>query len=189
MKTHKILYRHCGENSDTAKDAVAVYTEGMTYRGQPVDLAEQIYCCRNWDDNRLVPTRKWAVLEGTLPDWLEPEEWIRHNTRWSWAWGFGMDPEWPESWQRGLAYGDFSEAQRFGLIKLLRTKKFRSEFRQSLRDQLVAWLETPAEEREYPSPLSPKQFRALLNRWDVKEAERRSSGMYYGFRYREQVGV
>lgn len=189
MKTYPILFEHTGQNSDTAKDPVAVYQPGMHYRGQPVALTETVICCLNWDDDRPVPTPRWAVIEVSLPDWLPPQEWIRQTIAWSWAWGLGLDPTWPEAWQRGLAYGRFSEAQRFALIKLLKTERFRSEFRRSLRAQVVAWLDSDPATRNHPSPLSPKQFQSLLNRWDVREAQRRSSGMYYGYRYREMTGV
>jgi len=189
MKTHQILYRHFGENSDTAKTPVAVFSEGMSYQGQPVELGEQIYCCLNWDDNRLVPTRKWAVLPVRLPDWLGPEAWLRRPTDWSWAWGLGMDPSWPEAWQRSIVAGRFSEAQRLAMIKLLKTRHFRSDFRRSLAEQLVCWLETEPEARAYASPFSPKQWAALIDRWVAREAEQLSSGLYYGHRYHELAGV
>lgn len=42
-------------------------------------------------------------------------------------------------------------------IKLLKTKKFRSSFRESLCTQLRNWLETPFEAREHSRPFSPRQ--------------------------------
>lgn len=47
-----------------------------------------------------------------------------------------------------------------GCVKLLATKKFRSEFRKSLCNQLIAWL--LENEPKYASPFSPKQSEYLL---------------------------
>ncbi len=182
MKTHQILYKHTGGNSDTAKSPVAVWEE-------QADLSEQIRCCLNWDDNRIMPTDKWAVHEVALPDWLRPEEWIQQTVAWTWAWGLGMASAWPERWQRAIVYSDWSEAERLAVIKLLKVKKFRSSFRQSLRDQLESWLDTLPDERKYDSPFSHKQWQALVNRWVDREAQSRSSGMYYGYRYSIMQGV
>lgn len=46
-----------------------------------------------------------------------------------------------------------------GCAKLLKTQKFRSAFRQSLCDQLKAWLED--DEPVYPYPLSERQAKYL----------------------------
>jgi hypothetical protein len=41
---------------------------------------------------------------------------------------------------------------------LLSVRSFRSDFRREMRDLIVAWLETPAAERKYSSPLSDRQW-------------------------------
>ncbi|MFM8399775.1 MAG: hypothetical protein ACKOAH_18270, partial [Pirellula sp.] len=43
---------------------------------------------------------------------------------------------------------------------LLKTQQFRSEFRRSLRDQLVRWIRD--EKPRYPSPFSPRQIDCLM---------------------------
>jgi len=45
------------------------------------------------------------------------------------------------------------------IVKLLKTKKFKSEFRQSLRDQVLLWLNNP--NAIYNSPLSYRQLAAI----------------------------
>ena len=46
--------------------------------------------------------------------------------------------------------------------KLLSVKNFRSDFRRSLRDQVISWLNTPVSERKYPFPLSFRQMGCLM---------------------------
>lgn len=181
MKTYQVLYQHRGENSDTPKSPVREYQDGE------VDLDEQITCCLNWDNDMLVRTDKYAVHDVTLPDWLPLQEWIRDRVHWRWLWGVGADPEWPEVWQRGLLHLE-TTARRRACVKLLKTRKFRSDFRRSLRDQLVAWLETP-EERQYDSPFSYRQWECLLDRWMRIEAERIDSGLYSASRYSLDTGA
>lgn len=169
MKTHQILCQHTGEQSCTAKDAIAVFT------GQ-VDLTETVTCILNSDDWRLVETSKWAVVEMSLPDWLEPEDWIRNRIQWKYLWGFGAEVSWPESWQRGLLH--LGESHRYACIKLLKTQAFRSEFRKSMRDHLVAWLETPPDARQYGSPFSSRQWDCLLSNHDCRAAKRLGEEIY-----------
>lgn len=186
MKTHTILYKHQGENSDTPKDPVAVKVRGgwkfRDGRIEKVDLKATTLCCFYYDDNRLVSTDLYATDKVTLPDWLSPLEWIRDRVAWKYAWGSGCDQKWPEAWQRAIAH-KFGESQRYAAVKLLSTKKFRSPFRQSLHDQLVAWLETPAEARKFDSPFSFRQWEILLDAYTVRAAKSIASGLYYGGRH------
>jgi len=54
----------------------------------------------------------------------------------------------------------FEEKKGFGT--LLSVKNFRSNFRKSLCQQTIGWLETPKAERKYPFPLSPRQKDCLV---------------------------
>lgn len=171
MKTHQILCQHTGEISYTRKDPVAVYVEGA------VDLTETVSCILSSDDWRLVSVAKWEIRSVELPDWLAPEEWIRNTVKWKYAWGMGVDVNWPEAWQRGLAGLEGSEA-KLVCAKLLKTKTFRSAFRQSLRDHLVAWLETPADQRQYGSPFTTRQWECLMSVHTQLEAKRTDEYLY-----------
>ena len=168
--THKILLKQTGEISYTPRDPVAVYEEGS------VDLSETTNCIWSSDDWRQVSVDTWEVREITLPHWLPASEWIRSTTAWKWAWGCGADGL-PETWQRALAYGNFSCAERLACAKLLKTKSFRSEFRVSLRMQLVAWIERP-EDREYDSPFSPRQWDKLVNQYIERDAKYLDNALY-----------
>ena len=152
MKTHTILYQHLGELSYTEKQPVSVYT------GQ-VDLSEEKNCLYSNDDWRLTPVKKYAVKDVELPDWMSPEEWLYNCNylKWHRLWSFRGTKELPETWQRKLLQIDGK--QLTACAKLL-TASLRSPFRQSLREQLVGWLNK--EENEYPSPFSWRQWESLL---------------------------
>ena len=69
MRTHIVVFEHFGENSDSAKSP--------TYKKpEDIDLTEQKVCCLNWDDNQLVDTSRYALMEVTLPCWMSVEEWV-----------------------------------------------------------------------------------------------------------------
>lgn len=159
MKTHQILCRHTGEYSHTAKDPVAVWT------GQ-VDLTEKQDCILNSDDWRPWTVDRWEIREVELPDWLEPQEWIRNTVSWKYLWGMGADRDWPESWQRAIIR--MNAAEKLACIKLLKVKNFRSEFRASLRQQLELWI---AGDRRYDTPFSHRQWDVLLQPQLVREAD------------------
>jgi len=153
MKTYPILYRHMGEVSYTPRRPVAVF-EGQ------VDLTEQKEAILSSDDFRPIKVNRYEVKAIELPDWLDPQEWLRDPLAWEAALSLA-EPDWPESWVRLLVDLHPEPKKRSAAAKLLKTKNFRSEFRQSLRNQIVAWIETPPDEREYKSPLSYRQWNAI----------------------------
>jgi hypothetical protein len=150
----------------------------MTFRGDVVNLEEEVSRCLNWDDNRPVTTKRWEVVEVKLPDWLTPSEWISYRVAWKYVWGMGADVNWPEVWQRSLLKDVKGAAQRLAVVKLLKTKNFRSPFRANLRKQLEEWLNLPVEKRKYPSPFSRGQWEALLDHYTRIEAESKDTGLY-----------
>lgn len=172
LVTALVLFKQLGENSTSSRDPIG------PWEGQ-VDLDEKTTCCLSSDDDRLVSKDLYEVREVTLPAWLSAREWAANSVDWKYTWGAGVDPSWPEAWQRGLARLRFSD--RYWAAKLLAVKNFRSAFRKSLRDQIVAWLETPAEERRYGSPLSPRQWDCLARApWEPKRV---ADSLYYDRRW------
>lgn len=189
LKTHRILLRHQGENATTPHDpiTVAVKEEGnlVTYlrkgKEEVADLNKQVSRCIAWDFDMPTMIEEYHVTDVVLPEWLDPEEWLANTTEWKWLWSLrGMDTEWSEVWQRGLRRLS-NTGQRLAAVELLKTKNFRSTFRKSLRDQIVAWLETPSDERRHSSPLSPRQWDSLV---DARTARRYDDSLYNakGFR-------
>lgn len=191
--THRILTQHQGENATTPHSpiavALAVSEDGryVTHDKGVADLRKQVSRCIAWDFDMPTLIEEFGLTDVTLPEWLSPAEWLRNTATWKWLWGFGADGEWPESWQRGLLR--LENVQRYAAIKLLKTKSFKSAFRQSLRDQIVAWLETPPEARTHRTPLSPKQWLSITGHGLDREARHRDIGLYNakGFRDARKV--
>lgn len=193
MATFLIIFRQLGENVTTPRDPYGIVTEtdpdGTVYFHLPYEeeimsanLHRKVVCCRSFDDNSPAEKYLWSVSEVELPDGLSPEEWLENLTEWKFTWGMGCDRSWPITWQRGIRNLQTCAA-RLAVCKLLKTKKFRSSFRQSLRDQLVSHFETPIEDRKYPDPLSRKQWGCLITDYIAKEAERISTSLYYSGRH------
>lgn len=157
-----VLFSQLGENSTTPMEPVA------PWRGQ-ADLTAMVTCCVSSDFDMLVSVPAHEVRAVELPSWLSAAEWCANSVAWKYVWGAGVDPTWPEAWQRGLARLSFVE--RHAAAALLRVKNFRSEFRLSLRNQLVTWLEAPVAERRR-SPLSERQWECLVRSpWAAKGLE------------------
>jgi len=184
MKKHAILFKHLGENAPTPRDPVAVVldvqddTARIVGENGPVeiDLTKKVYRCAYYDDNRLVDVLLYSVGEVELPDWMDPQEWIQNTTRWKYLWGYGVEKDWPQAWQRWLSV--CGGPQRLAAIKLLRTKRFRSAFRKSLREQLEKWLTTMPEDRDYDSPFSRRQWECIVDNRTVLESKRIDAHLY-----------
>ncbi len=172
--TRLFMFEHLGENADTHKSPVAEWS------GQ-ADLSAEIQCCLNWDNDMLVPVRRFVVFAVTLPAWMDSNEFCESGLQISYKWfiAFCGNPEWGRDWF--LSLSSLSEQGRFAAIKLLKAET-KSGFRKSLKEQLVTWLNTPVDERSYSSPFSRGQWERLLDRWTVREARRISNETYYANR-------
>ena len=180
--TYQVLFDgKANENASSAKWPVALYVPGS------VNLEETVTQCLSHDNDMLVDARRYEVKTVTLPTWLSFEEWKANRIAWDFLWADARTMELEEGFQRGLLH--FQGSLRFACVTLLSTKNFRSDFRSSLRNQLVNWMTTPATERVYASPFSPKQQAALVNVRDSRAAHNLSNRKYYESRYRENTGL
>jgi hypothetical protein len=164
LVTVRILFERTGENSTTSADPVRVFVEG---KDEPLLEVQKTFCLSS-DDDRLVGGNRYEAHDVVLPAWLSGNEWARSCVKWKYTWLTGVDATWPEVWQRALA--DMNVSHRLAVVKLLKVKNFRSAFRKSLRDQIVAWMETPVEGRKYRSPLSARQWESLVDVYTAREA-------------------
>jgi hypothetical protein len=178
LVSHRVLFVKDGENWTTPASPIRAYSDA-----DEALLSVKDTFCVSFDNDMLVQGNKYEVHEVVLPAFLSVKEWLSAATEWKYTWGAGVDPTWPEAWQRGIsALGSFED--KLACAKLLTTKSFRSEFRKSIRDQLVAWLETPAESRKYKNPFSPRQWDKLVNVYVAREANAISEGLYRNRHYR-----
>jgi|SRR5215831_12938013 len=177
LTPRRVLFEQLGELSTTPKDPVRELAPD-----EVIDETATVMCCWHADDWRLVPVTQYAVQTMWLPAWLSVPEYLCRRVAWQWLWRQpGCDAAWPERWQRGLV--GLGEAQRYAAIQLLAVRTFRSPFRASLRQQLEAWLETPAEARAYPSPFSSRQWQRLLDPRTVRAARSVAHALYHRTAY------
>ena len=169
-KTVKVVFEQLGENSTTAKDPVRIY------KGEEIDLNATIGCCLSYDDDRLVQCQKYAIVDVELPEWLDPEFWLRNQVQFKYLWSI-VGKDCPERIQRALL--PMGMPERMGCWNLLKVKNFRSDFRRSLRAQLDAWIDTPAEARTHRSPFSPRQWECVVDARTARDASRLSNSVYY----------
>jgi len=161
MKTVLILCRHYGELTYTPKSPVREWKGDA----DPADLTEQKPCIFSPDDFRPVQVNKWEVRPVEIPDWMTGDEYAQHASQWETVWAIKGAKDMPQDWQVYLALYVDNPTERVALTKLLAVQNFRSDFRRSLRDQVVSYIETPPDARKYSRPLSWKQMSALT-RWE-----------------------
>lgn len=181
MKTYECVYtRANNENSDSAMRLLCLRQD---FTG---DLREQVRCCLNWDDNRLVEVDKYRVITVKLPDWLPFDSYKSNQFEWEIVLrvlkGHKMD----------IDTVSFEKAdilrQAGSVIDTLATVLFgnlRSEFRKSLRAQVENWIATPVGERKYGFPLSKRQLAVLVDRHSRYDP---ANAMYQHTRYNEMTG-
>jgi len=174
-KVVAFVTEHRGEVSYTGHDLA------FPLNDDSVDFDETKEALASSDDFRLVRVKRWGKVEIELPGWMDPSEFVRDWVCWKWVFGLGARKTWPEPWLRFIAQDLRSAAEKLAVIKLLTTfekGRFRSEYRQSLAEQLVNWLENTPAERRYDSPFSPRQWRSLLNNHIKREAEQTDAALY-----------
>jgi hypothetical protein len=176
-----VLFVENGENWGTIAPVCEVVVEGTTALATSgsaaYDLTETCWRCRAYDDDMQVQIPKYLVITVKLPEFLPVGEWAYNDTKWKYAWGAGMDATFPEKWQRDLA--NLGGRFIFTVAPLLKTYvkgKVRSDFRHSIAERIVEWLDTPASDRKYDSPLSSRQLEAISG--PAYEWDRVSSRLY-----------
>lgn len=170
LVSHRVLFRKSGEAAFTDPSPVGPYVEGA------VNMGEIKRGIISMDDFGAADFPLYEVHEVKLPEGLSVEEWVRNWVKFRFLWGtHPYAIELPLSVQYKLF--EFGEAQKFGALKLLATKKFRSSFRESLRNQLSVWLADPSP--VYESPFSPKQWSSVVSVYDAREAKRIASSIYW----------
>ena len=148
MIKHNIWFYNYGEISYTAMSPVRVVSEPLPEPRRDTRLQSS-------DDFRLINVIVGEAREVELPDGLQPELWIKYNLKFHHLWcDHKKANELPINYQIELIH--FDEYRRKACVKLLCTN-LRSDFRKSLKAQLLNWLDNP-NAREYDSPFSFKQW-------------------------------
>lgn len=111
------------------------------------------------------------VCEIVVPKWLSVWDFLQNFAEWRLAWAMGMDKEWPESWQRFIAFKTKGDV-RVAVIRLLSTSQCRSAMVNSARQQVIEWLSAEPHLRRYVFPLSREQMSYLVYATDRSVARR-----------------
>lgn len=153
MSVRKVLAERRGVNITTPPSPVREFQPGDE---ELLKITEKF--CIGFDNNMLVESPRFTVLEVDLPEWLETDVWCDNFIRWNRLLSNkNLISKFGEKSVRFIDYpGNCLEA----IESLCKTKKFRSEFRKSLFEQLISWME-----QEPPvvlSPFSERQWAALL---------------------------
>lgn len=164
---HQVVFEHLGENATTDHDPICALAD---FAG---DLNAVVTRCMSSDNDMAAQVTRYQVRDVLLPDWLPVQEWLCNNISWAYMWNRGVDPSWPEAWQRKLI--TLSAISQLVSVKLLKTKKFRSNFRQSCNDQLQAWLGGTS---NFPRPFTDRQLDYLVTPGDCIAAKRLDENCY-----------
>jgi hypothetical protein len=145
--THKILCENVGEQLHTWKSPQAVWT------GQ-VDLNTEHTYILSSSDHRLTAGKAYEVREYELPAWLDAQEWCDNYFDWGIVLGsFGLDVD------QKLAYWLLNlSAEQVAAVKSVMTKKTKSSFVLSIREQIQNWISNGVT----ASPLSQRQLMAIM---------------------------
>jgi hypothetical protein len=161
MKKVEFLTKQYGEFHYTPRSIVEPYI-GQDYDTEA--MAGTIISNDNWMPH---PKKLYAIETYEIPEWLNASEYDDHT--WTWYTKIGGKEEFGKQ-----AYLKITSIKngvlRLASIKLLKTKKFRSDFRKSLKEQLVSWIEN--ENPKYDLPFSQKQQNSLCDSYTALEAKR-----------------
>ena len=100
--------------------------------------------------------KKDEIVFETMPKWLDPEDYKKNKSKYIIAWTLGVPLN--ISCERIMM---LQPKQVYVIGQLLKTKKFKSNYRKSLRSRLDAWLEDV--DSDYFSPFSNKQWETVIN--------------------------
>lgn len=170
--TLPVLFEKLGENQTTAPDPRRPYNAETDERL----LSQEITVCVSHDNDMLVKVRRYQVHNVTIPVWMTGEEFCARYVEYTFAWGLGIDPRWPESWQRSLV--GLTQEQKYIAGQLLGSN-LRSEFRKAAALRIVEWISTAPENRKYASPLSGRHWNSLISGHGIRECKQIAESIYW----------
>jgi len=158
MKFVQYLTRQNGEFAYTERNIVEVYD---AEKHKDVDFSADAGCIMNNDCWMHVDKVLYAIELIEIPEWMEPKEydaltWMQY-TRIG-----GNEELGRETYKKLTEFILNDERLVITCLVLLNTKRFRNAFRQSLRDQIVSWING---ENSYPIPLTQKQRQCVERRY------------------------
>ena len=148
--------------SDGDDNTRALVRRPYTAERVEIDLARTDTFILGHDNWMQTTERKYVVWDVEAPAWMSADFLISHWISLRYAAAVGVNLRtWSEEHVLGALALD--RKWQYAVADLINTDpaRMRSPFRISLREQVVSWLENPAE-RKYDTPLSAKQAAYLL---------------------------
>ena len=160
-QTIKTVFEHFGENATTP------YTPTCEYRNFTGDIEEKVSRFAFWDDDqKFTSIPRYKVLDIEIPIWMTFDEWakeeyisLRSLIR------DGLPKDTPKHYYRKIK--KLKGFGKYSAVKLL-SPRLRSDFRKSLKEQLIKWLDG---ENDYDSPFSDKQWGCFKGQADFKRLD------------------
>lgn len=169
----KILFQHQGSSLDSNHSPLRPFVDGA----DEALLEKKCWRMANMDFDMPIEINEYKLVTVELPDWASAEDYcnVCFTVNLKYYKGFGGDIAWGRQWFLRLV--ELPEALRYSCIALLRVKNFRSSFRQSLRNQLEAWLN--ADKPEHFMPFSQRQADVLVTERDIRAAKNCATNLYH----------
>jgi hypothetical protein len=104
---------------------------------------------------------RYRIVEIDIPEWAKPMLYMTDYDYRARVIAIGETNRIPESLFYSLTIQELS-----ALSKLLAVKNFKSDFIKSLRNQAETWINS--QDNKYNSPLSPRQFDALIRAYHIR---------------------
>lgn len=145
MKTITVVGRHYGENLGTSATPIMSLAKALEIG---IDLEAKGIFCRSWDDDGLVESNVFSVLTIDVPDHMTEEYYCINHVQIKYLKGYGADLNWSKEIWDGLMALDNGYAQ-YLIIKILKTKKFRSEVRKNLKERFESWYKDAYAKRDF----------------------------------------
>lgn len=171
-RTAKVVFIANGENAGT-------YGPLCFLESFPADKDINEKCERfvSWDCNIYTSVDLYRIQNIKIPYWMTEQEFLTDFIKYKFA--IGLAPEFTASLEREQwnKFKNLSEQYQYFINEYF-TGSTKNEFKQSLRRQIIDWLNSPYDHKR-PTPLSPKQFEIATRYINLRTAKNISTSIYY----------
>ena len=172
MQPRKIIFEYSGSRHENPNPTTKDLETTDVTKSRQYDTS----CDGDWSHGQILPI--FEVRAVILPDWLTTKYFYTHTIDLRYLIAYGMSFLWERKWIEGLL--SIPDRNRFAIVQLLKAnpERMRSEFRISLRKQVIAWFEVPPDERIRISPLSPRQMEVAVGPYGGRLESQISRSVY-----------
>ncbi len=112
------------------------------------------------------------------PDWMTNLQFVAYHIQIRHLHAYGANWDWPQKWIEELL--QMPSEQRYFTTQLLKSvpDRMRSKIRKSIRMQIIQWMETDPESRDYRTPLSPRQLTIVAGPYGKRKLQAIDRSLY-----------